>query len=163
MVITIDELQAYTGDNNPTILDEMFLTSAQTIVEDFIGWKLEETEIEEEADISSKYYFANSYILEVTSLKINDVVITDYVIKNNCIKFGTYQSGTLVINYLGGIETIPNLIKLATLQIATLKLMETGKKIGVTGTQLPDGMGHTFINYTNYEKYLTVLKGYRIP
>ena len=66
------------------------------------------------------------------------------------------------VEYTGGIATVPAAMKIVCCKIATLLLMETDKKIGVTGTSLPDGNGHQYINYTAYTKHLKPISKYRI-
>lgn len=58
------------------------------------------------------------------------------------------------------IVTVPNLVKLTILRIATLMLMEGGENIGVTGKSFADN-SRSFISYTNYMKYLSPLQTYR--
>lgn len=54
----------------------------------------------------------------------------------------------------------PAAILLTIKRIATLLLMEAGENIGVTGKSMPDN-SRTFINYTNYFKYLRPIQNYR--
>ncbi len=55
---------------------------------------------------------------------------------------------------------VPEVVKLTILRIATLMLMEGGENIGVTGKSFADN-SRTFIQYTNYMKYLTPIQTYR--
>ena len=57
-------------------------------------------------------------------------------------------------------ETIPGIVKLTVLRIATLMLMEAGENIGVSGKSFSDNT-RTFISYTNYMKYLSPLQTFR--
>lgn len=56
--------------------------------------------------------------------------------------------------------TVPRLVKLTILRIATLMLMEGGENIGVTGKSFADN-SRSFISYTNYMKYLSPLQTFR--
>ncbi len=56
--------------------------------------------------------------------------------------------------------SVPEVVKLTILRIATLMLMEGGENIGVTGKSFSDN-SRTFISYTNYLKYLNPLQTYR--
>lgn len=56
--------------------------------------------------------------------------------------------------------TVPNLVKLTILRIATLMLMEGGENIGISGKSFSDN-SRTFISYTNYMKYLSPLQTFR--
>ena len=58
-------------------------------------------------------------------------------------------------------NTIPASIRLSILRIATLMLSETGGNIGLTGRSFGDN-SRTFINYSNYRKYLQPLDPIRL-
>ncbi|MBQ0071486.1 MAG: hypothetical protein KBS81_06480 [Spirochaetales bacterium] len=62
---------------------------------------------------------------------------------------------------LWGTESLPASIKLSILRIATLMLQETGGNIGLTGKSFADN-SRTFINYSNYRKYLQPLDPIRL-
>ena len=51
---------------------------------------------------------------------------------------------------------MPEVVKLSILRVATLMLSESGGNIGLTGKSF-DGNSRTFINYSNYRKYLQPL------
>jgi hypothetical protein len=51
---------------------------------------------------------------------------------------------------------IPEVVRLSILRVATLMLSESGGNIGLTGKSF-DGNSRTFINYSNYRKYLQPL------
>ena len=57
-------------------------------------------------------------------------------------------------------ESVPDLVRLTVMRIATLMLMETGENIGVTGKSFADN-SRSFISYTNYSKYLNPLQTFR--
>jgi hypothetical protein len=52
--------------------------------------------------------------------------------------------------------SMPEAVKLSILRVATLMLSESGGNIGLTGKSF-DGDSRTFINYSNYRKYLQPL------
>jgi hypothetical protein len=59
-------------------------------------------------------------------------------------------------------EQMPEVVKLSILRVATLMLSESGGNIGLTGKSF-DNNNRTFINYSNYRKYLQPLDGVREP
>lgn len=61
-----------------------------------------------------------------------------------------------------GADEMPEVVKLSILRIATLMLSETGGNIGLTGKSFSDN-SRTFVNYSNYRKYLQPLDGIREP
>ena len=71
-------------------------------------------------------------------------------------------SSTIVVAYTAGWATIPAIICLTVKRIASLLSMEAGENIGVTGTSFDGGSSRTFINYTNYSKYLAAISNYRV-
>jgi len=57
-------------------------------------------------------------------------------------------------------QSIPSIVRLTIIRIATLMLMEAGENIGVSGKSFADN-SRSFISYTNYSKYLNPLQTYR--
>lgn len=55
-----------------------------------------------------------------------------------------------------GSDSIPAVVVLSVMRIATLMLSETNGNIGLTGRSFADN-SRTFINYSNYRKYLQPL------
>jgi len=58
-------------------------------------------------------------------------------------------------------QEMPSVIVVSILRIATLMLSETGGNIGLTGKSFADN-SRTFVNYSNYRKYLQPLDSLRI-
>jgi hypothetical protein len=69
----------------------------------------------------------------------------------------------IVVSFTAGweIEQMPSVIVVSILRIATLMLSETGGNIGLTGKSFADN-SRTFVNYSNYRKYLQPLDSLRI-
>jgi hypothetical protein len=67
------------------------------------------------------------------------------------------------LSYTAGWEIgqMPSVIVVSILRIATLMLSETGGNIGLTGKSFADN-SRTFVNYSNYRKYLAPLDSLRI-
>jgi hypothetical protein len=66
-------------------------------------------------------------------------------------------------NNIGVIETeIPNIFKQTQLRIASLLYQEADQNIGVTSKSFGDSGSRTFINYTNFDKYLSPLSKYSL-
>lgn len=68
----------------------------------------------------------------------------------------------IVVVYTAGWATVPGIIKLAVMRIASLLSQEAGENIGVTSTSFDGGNSRTFINYTNFAKYLAPLSSFRV-
>ena len=65
----------------------------------------------------------------------------------------------VIVTYVAGYATTPDLMKLTALRIASLMLEEAHGNIGVTSKSFAD-LSKTFISYTNYNKYLAPLAPY---
>jgi hypothetical protein len=67
-------------------------------------------------------------------------------------------------NNIGVIETnaIPAVFKQTILRIAALLLAESDNNIGISSKTFGDSGTRTFINYTNFDKYLSVLSRYKL-
>jgi hypothetical protein len=59
-------------------------------------------------------------------------------------------------------EPLPNIIKLTGLRIAALLQTEGDNNIGVTGKSFGDSGSRTFVNYTNFDKYLLPISKHRL-
>jgi hypothetical protein len=57
---------------------------------------------------------------------------------------------------------LPNIIKLTGLRIAALLQTEGDSNIGVTGKSFGDSGSRTFVNYTNFDKYLLPISKHRL-
>jgi hypothetical protein len=55
-------------------------------------------------------------------------------------------------------EPMPNIIKLTGLRIAALLQTESDNNIGITGKSFGDSGSRTFVNYTNFDKYLLPIR-----
>jgi hypothetical protein len=69
--------------------------------------------------------------------------------------FGGYAMNT-------GVQDMPAIFKQTALRIAALLAMEANENIGVTSKQFGDSGSRTFINYTNFDKYLSPLSKYKL-
>ena len=72
----------------------------------------------------------------------------------------------IIINYLGynpltDIETIPAIMRLVCLEIATLIQQEEGENIGINSKSFAETGTRTFLNIVDYSKYLQRLSAYR--
>jgi hypothetical protein len=69
--------------------------------------------------------------------------------------FGGYAANT-------GAVDMPAIFKQTALRIAALLAMEANDNIGITSKQFGDSGSRTFINYTNFDKYLLPLSKYKL-
>lgn len=169
MLITVDDLQAFTGVYDSD-LQEMYVGSAIDTVKNYLGYDPEEKEYIEYADGNGKNYIyvPNMNVKSISILSVNDIEITDYVLKGNkvILKNGIFEKGlsNVEIHYVGGWsdEEIPESIRHAAVRIAGLMQSEGKNNIGLTGKSIPNEGSRTFYNFTNYNKYLLPISSYKL-
>jgi hypothetical protein len=62
----------------------------------------------------------------------------------------------------GAASAVPALLRQTTLRIAALLLSESDNNIGVTSKSFADSGSRSFLNYTNFDKYLAPLSRHRL-
>lgn len=178
MIVSVTDFNTYSGNMEGTespkdtvyTMKESMLSAAQGVVEEYLGYSpesAERTDIVQGIGNNHLYLFAQP-ISAVSSVTINGNTLasTDYDICGNYLRLknGVWPSGTDVsVTYTAGWSgaNIPALIKMTILQIATLLLEESGGNIGVTSKSFAED-SRTFINYTNFSKWLKKLDTFRI-
>lgn len=178
MIVSVDMFNAYSGNFEDSeasvILKETFLKSAEEIVTGYLGY---DPTLHEHADVvlcgagTRTLYLPSHQVTGLHSLTVNGTAMdtTRYVLcddhihcrDHHCVfPFGV---DNILIGYSAGWtdEGMPGVIRLSILRIATLMLSETGGNIGLTGKSFSDN-SRTFINYSNYRKYLQPLDTLRI-
>lgn len=174
MIIDIATFDQYTGNHEDSAeavaLKNTYLASAQEIVTDYLGFSPEassETYMETLSGVGiDKIYPHVHPITSVSRLSVAGTTIPDsfYVVNENHIKLvgGVFPVGVNNVDviYTGGwsVEQMPSIIKMTILQIASLMLQEQNGNIGITGKSFGDN-SRSFINYTNYDKWLAKLDG----
>lgn len=173
MIITLTNFNTFMNDfETSTDVDTLktnCISSAEGIVEGFLGYKINKTGYNQRfRNIYSDFIVVNSYITKIISLKISDVEVFAedisfekyYITVKN---YNNYKNCVVEISYEGGWTntTAPAIISVTVCEIATLLYLQTAKNIGVTGLLGTDGMSRTFINYTNFDKYLKKLEDYK--
>jgi len=175
MEVLLNEFNVYLNDYNDTqdinALKTEMLVSAQSLVERFLGYTLGEAETEETYTWINRVSFGIMLPkpCEISEIKINGDVVTNYLthgiwyIKDKDNLYRDYKNAEVEITGYWNLQPTPEIVKIVILKIASLMYMETNKRIGISGVQLPDGMGHQYISYTNYSKHLAALNPYRAP
>lgn len=175
MLITIDELNEFSGNFEETVtLKDTIIASASDVVINFLGF---------DPIVGERIYrsvgWGQDYlclpiqsVVNITKIEIDGIEIpsADYEVEGNKVLLLNNKifarSEKIVVTYMAGLydpniaEPVPPDIKHATLRIAALMLDETHGNIGVTGKSFAD-LSKTFINYSNYDKYLKPLAHYR--
>lgn len=168
-VVSVDELNAFTNNYSDTKDDTQMkvrmLSSAQQVVEEYLGYSLNPGHhIETHIGINQ----SNIYLNAMPVTNVWRVVINGEEV--NCFEHGISSvhlfkrikdGDVVVIEYDTGYTPIPDLIKTTILRIAALMLTEANNNIGITSKSFGDNT-RTFQNLTDYSKYLAPASMYRI-
>lgn len=174
-IVTVDEFKLYakkiSGDSALEDLYEVFVNSAEAVVTDFLGYDPTSQTYTNE----THYGDGRSYVClkarpisALSAFSVDGVAedVLDYTIDDDRIIRidGTefYPGATLSVSYTAGYSTVPDLIKQTVLRIAALLSVEAGENIGVTSQSFDGGNTRSFLNYTNFDKYLAPIARYRL-
>jgi hypothetical protein len=170
--VTTSELEKYTGTVGiDSALAEIYIASAENIVDDYLGF----------SPLNTSYTLILSGtgfdriilpvhpITEVTELLIDGVAydVDNLILDDKWLKSKDGSSiftdgiNNLKLTCRAGYSTLPDIIKLTVLRIASLLATEGNGNIGITNKSFSDG-SRTFMNYTNFNKYLQALDNIRI-
>ena len=167
MIVTKEELQGYTGvefesGNN---IAELFIGSAQNIVENYLGYEIESKEYTKHFALHTSNIIKCGVknITNVAEITIDGTLVEDYYINDDKIILKQpVISDNIIVKFTAGFGTdLPAIIKLTVLRISALLQTESNNNIGVSGKSFIDG-SRTFISFTNYDKYLIACANYRI-
>ena len=173
-IVSLDEFNNYSGNFEDTCeakkLKVQFLKSAQSVVEEYLGYSLSYRRyIESHIGWNNNTVFLDRRpIIQIYNVFLNGrplAVHTDYIFDSDalyltgCTRLHDFDK--LTVDYDAGYQKLPDIIKTTILRIATLMLMEAGENIGVTGKSLSDGNSRSFINYSDYSKYLKPISNLR--
>jgi hypothetical protein len=178
MIVTVDMFNSYSGNYEDSadaiLLKEAFLLSAEEIVDGYLGYD-PVTQLYTDVILSGTGAYTlylparNTTVLHAISVNETDMDPLGFTLSDDRIRaIGTrwaFPLGTdnIIMSYTAGWETsfMPSVITLSILRVATLMLSEMGGNIGLTGKSFADN-SRTFINYSNYRKYLQPLDSLRI-
>lgn len=178
MIASIAMFNTYSGNHEDAPeaveLKGAFLCTAEDIVSSYLGFdpkQQEHTDVVASGSGSRRLYLRARNITSVEALTVGtasmDITLVkaydDYIsFIDHTTKFPIGENN-IRLSYTAGweIEQMPSVIVVSILRIATLMLSETGGNIGLTGKSFADN-SRTFVNYSNYRKYLQPLDSLRI-
>ena len=167
MVVTKEELQGFTGvefESGNNIAD-LFIGAAQNIVENYIGYEIESKEYTKHFALHSSNVIKAGVknITAVSEITIDGTPVENYYIDDDKIILKQpVISDNIIVTFTAGFSTdLPQIIKLTVLRIAALLQTESNNNIGVSGKSFMDG-SRTFINFTNFSKYLDACSKYKL-
>jgi len=178
MIASIAMFDTYSGNYEDTPeaveLKGAFLCTAEDIVSSYLGFDPKQQEY---ADIvcsgtgSRRLYLPCRNITVVQALTVGTAAVDTSLVAacDDHIRFVDHATkfpvgeDNIRLSYTAGwdAQEMPSVIVVSILRIATLMLSETGGNIGLTGKSFADN-SRTFVNYSNYRKYLQPLDSLRI-
>ena len=172
-LISVAELEAFTGnvETDNTTLKTTLCAAASSVVTDYLGYDpISATRYYRTVGVGFDFLILPiPAVASVSSITEDGTVLaaTSYSLVSHGTKYWIERTDGLhflrdvkiVVTYLAGSATAPDIIKHATLRIAALMLEETHGNIGISSKSFAD-LSKTFINYTNYAKYLAPLAPY---
>ncbi len=178
MIVSVDMFNTYNGnfEDSPgaIMLKETFLASAEEIATGYLGYDPTSqlyTDVVLSGTGMHKLYLPSRQVTELHEILMNETVVdpSGFILSNDYMRFTSYREifpvgvDNIILSYSAGwdIQQMPSVITLSILRIATLMLSETNGNIGLTGKSFADN-SRTFINYSNYRKYLQPLDSLRI-
>jgi hypothetical protein len=102
------------------------------------------------------------------SISINGAAmpLSEFFVNNEFVYYRYFPAGVanVAIEYTGGFpeEAMPDLLKITVLRLAALLETESGGNIGVTSKSFADSGTRTFVNNTDYNRYLLPVSSYRL-
>ena len=177
VLVTVDDFNTYTGNyETGTEIDELksqIIVSAEEVVANYLGFDpMTDERSDYVSGIGNNHLYLYAWpITQVDLVSVNGVQLTsdDYSVSAEGrylrLNAGVWPVGVenIRVDYTAGwtVPTMPAIVKTTILQIASLMLQETGGNIGVTGKSFSEN-SRSFINYTNYDKWLRKLDPLRI-
>lgn len=167
MIVTKEELQEYTGTefeegNN---MAELFVSSAQNIVESYLGFEIERKEYTKHFALHTSNVIKAGVknITAVESITIDNILVEDfYTDDDKIILKQPVISDNIIVKFTAGFsEDLPAIIKLTVLRIAAILQTESNNNIGISGKSFLDG-SRTFVNFTNFDRYLIACSKYKL-
>ena len=152
-------------------LYQTFLDAAETIVEEHLGFDPVSQTYTAQALVGTGFdslQLKAKPITVLTSVSVDGVLrtVADFLIEGERItdKNGLiFPAGSAVLcTYTAGYATIPALISLTIMDIASLLSMNQGDNIGVSSVTFDGGNTRQFINYNTFAKQLSRLANIRL-
>lgn len=173
--VTVEDLQKYTNvfpEDNKLSLQSDYLAAATDCIKNYLCYNPESSSYTQYFDGNGgTTLFMNAKpITAITSIQIDGVAcdLNDFYYDGECIY--SYKDSVvftegrhnIIISYTAGYETVPGIIKITALRIAAIIQTEQDGNIGVTSKTFADSGSRTFVNTTNFDKYLVQISQYRL-
>jgi hypothetical protein len=172
--VSLENFQNYTGVYDKEQLQQSCIDSATDIVKDYLGYDPELNEYTElldgkgaqELQLKAKpIKFISALHMEGPPFEAGGVYFnsaSEFLYLRN----GVFTAGVknIEITYIAGYDEgeMPDIIKATVLRIAAILQAESDSNIAVTSKSFADSGTRTFINYTDFSKYLLPISSYKL-
>jgi len=151
-------------------LYQLYIDAAEKIVEDYLSYSpVKDT-------YTHTFAGANRATLQLkakpvtllTSVTVDGVArnVADFTIDAEVLTDTTgaifARGSVIVVVYAAGWDTVPALIQMAAMEVASLLSLQAGENIGVSSTSFDGGNTRSFTNYTSFDKYLRPISRYKV-
>jgi hypothetical protein len=170
-IITVDQLNEYSNNYDDSTIKTIYIGTAEDIVKEYLGYNpASATYTDVLSGVGDYRLFLKAQpVTEITLLTIDGVLQNtslftkdvDSIYKTDYEAVFTEGQNNIQITYKAGYTSFPGLIQMTVLRIATLLMQESNGNIGITGKSF-DTNSRSFINYSDFNKYLKPLDPLRI-
>lgn len=179
--VTVDELQRYSNVYGDAVLQQHYVDSAEGIVRTYLGYSptLHSYHQLLDGNGTGELQLSAKPILTIGGVVINgeSIFLLEFYTKDDEYLYydRTFPVGkrNIEIEYDAGLGTIPDddtangayvpsIIKMTVLRIAALLQTESDGNIGITSKSFADSGSRTFINTSNFDKYLIQISSFKI-
>jgi hypothetical protein len=176
------DLQKYSNVYSDIALQQEYIDAAENIVNNYLGYSPalrgynnmlngrgnHELQLRAKPIQNIIHLSINGILIPIDELYFTDNSefiyynsIFPYGIKNIQIEY-TAGWGSVIDDDIANGESLPKIIKLTVLRIASLLQTESDSNIGITSKSFADSGTRTFINSTDYYKYLIPISIYKL-
>jgi hypothetical protein len=168
-IVTLEEFQNYTSFFEEGEQQRIYIDSAENILEEYLGYHPEEKEYSHLFDGNGADVLQlKARPLSIIAVRINndDIPVDNFLPSNEFIyyKNGIFPEGkrNIEIEYRGGYPagSVPELLRITVLRLGALLNTEAKGNIGVTSKSFGDSGTRTFLNNTDYGRYLLPVSAY---
>jgi hypothetical protein len=168
-IVTLEEYRKYTGFYEDGEGQAIYVDSAENILEKYLGYNPAEREYTHVFDGNGTPFLQlKARPVGLTAVKIGggDIPPGEFMTANEFIyyKNGVFPEGkyNIEVGYRGGYPaaSVPDLLRITVLRLAALLNTEAQGNIGVTSKSFGDSGSRTFLNNTDYNRYLFPVSSY---
>jgi hypothetical protein len=179
--VSVEELQKYSNVYNDVVLQQSYINSAENIVNTYLGYSptLHEYTYFCMGNGTHELQLRAKPITTLISVEINGEIISlsefytvmnsEFLYYNKIFPCGDnikveYDAGwgITVDDDQANSEYLPEIIKMTVLRIASILQAESDSNIAISSKSFSESGTRTFINYTDYSKYLLPISTYKL-